>query len=106
MNISAIAIRRPVFTVMVTVAMLVLGAVVLGFALQDTDLFYGKLLLDRFADRCACSGVLRQNSRLLDAKSDEIFGVALDLGDSRRAEPVVPRITLAVADLRAIAGSW
>ena len=37
MNISAIAIRRPVFTVMVTVAMLVLGAV--GFARLGTDLF-------------------------------------------------------------------
>lgn len=36
-NISAIAIRRPVFTVMVTVAMLVLGAV--GFARLGTDLF-------------------------------------------------------------------
>ena len=37
MNISEIAIRRPVFTVMVTVAMLVLGAV--GFARLGTDLF-------------------------------------------------------------------
>ncbi|HYP97895.1 MAG TPA: efflux RND transporter permease subunit, partial [Polyangiaceae bacterium] len=37
MNISAIAIRRPVFTVMVTVAMIVLGAV--GFTRLGTDLF-------------------------------------------------------------------
>ena len=37
MNISAIAIRRPVFTVMVTVALLVLGVV--GFARLGTDLF-------------------------------------------------------------------
>ncbi|HTA93051.1 MAG TPA: efflux RND transporter permease subunit [Polyangiaceae bacterium] len=37
MNISAIAIRRPVFTVMVTVAMLVLGFV--GFTRLGTDLF-------------------------------------------------------------------
>jgi multidrug efflux pump subunit AcrB len=36
-NISVIAIRRPVFTVMVTVAMLVLGAV--GFTRLGTDLF-------------------------------------------------------------------
>ena len=37
MNISAIAIRRPVFTVMVTVALLVLGLV--GFKSLGTDLF-------------------------------------------------------------------
>lgn len=37
MNLSAIAIRRPVFTVMVTVALLVLGLV--GFRRLGTDLF-------------------------------------------------------------------
>jgi hydrophobe/amphiphile efflux-1 (HAE1) family protein len=37
MNISAIAIKRPVFTVMVTVALLVLGAV--GLSRLGTDLF-------------------------------------------------------------------
>src|SRR5271170_1552989 len=37
MNISAIAIQRPVFTVMVTVALLVLGAV--GLSRLGTDLF-------------------------------------------------------------------
>ena len=37
MNLSAIAIRRPVFTVMVTVAILVLGWV--GFKRLGTDLF-------------------------------------------------------------------
>ena len=36
-NISAIAIRRPVFTVMVTVALLVLGF--MGFARLGSDLF-------------------------------------------------------------------
>src|SRR3984957_13609470 len=37
MNISAVAIKRPVFTVMVTVALLVLGAV--GLSRLGTDLF-------------------------------------------------------------------
>ena len=37
MNISEIAIRRPVFTVMVTVALLVLGFT--GFKRLGTDLF-------------------------------------------------------------------
>ena len=37
MNISAIAIKRPVFTVMVTVALMVLGA--MGFSRLGTDLF-------------------------------------------------------------------
>ena len=37
MNISAIAIKRPVFTVMVTVALMVLGA--MGLSRLGTDLF-------------------------------------------------------------------